>query len=130
MHTMLMIDDDPIIRKICETYFTAKGFKVDVAEDGREGLQKFKSNGGKYDVVITDLMMANVHGFQVIDVIKKSAVGNDTPVILLTADKNEPDLENYDRDMYQDDTLSKPFDLPILEKMVGNLLEEFADRKR
>ena len=91
MRRMLMIDDDPIIRKICKTYFASKGFAVDVAENGKEGLRKFKAT--RYDIVITDLMMANVHGFQVIDAIKASAAGQETPIILLTADRHEAGVD-------------------------------------
>lgn len=126
MPKLLFIDDDPIMRKLCKAYFTAKGHRIEVAGDGKEGLEKFSKD--KYDLVITDLMMPNVHGFEVIDAIKKSKRGESTPVLLLTSDAKEPSLQRYDRQYAQDDTLTKPFDIPVLEKRINQLLQEYKDR--
>jgi len=128
MAKMLVIDDDPIITQMCKAYFTAKGHTVTVALDGKEGLEKYKK--GIFDIVITDLMMPTVHGFRVIDEIKLSSRGDKTAVILLSADKDEPNLKNYKRKKFQDDTINKPFDIPVLERMVAKLLEEFADQSK
>ena len=121
MSHLLVIDDDPIILQMCKMYFASKGHEVTVARDGKEGLKKWRS--GSYDLVITDLMMPDVHGFAVIDEIKLSEKGAFTPVLLLTADKDDPDLKKYERRRHQDDTLAKPFDIPVLEKKINALLE-------
>lgn len=126
MARLLIIDDDPIILQIGKAYFSSKGHTVSTARDGREGISKFKQN--EYDMVITDLMMPNIHGYQVIDAIKLSQKGSRTPVILLTADANEPELDKYERRSFQDDTITKPFDMNILEKSVKDLFAEFEDR--
>lgn len=126
MSHLLFIDDDPIIRQICKAYFSSKGYTVTVAKGGREGLEKFKI--GEYDLVVTDLMMPNCHGFEVIDLIKQSTRGLKTPIILLSADVNDPDMKKYERHAYQDDTLRKPFDMPELEEKIADLLDEFAAR--
>lgn len=124
MGNLLVIDDDPTITQMCKAYFTVKGHSVSVAKDGREGLDKFKK--GNFDLVITDLMMPEVHGFKVIDDIKMSDRGKKTAVILLSADKDEPDLKRYKRQEFQDETITKPFDIPALERMINRLLEHFA----
>lgn len=126
MSHLLVIDDDPIILRLCQTYFAAKGHQVTTATDGRDGVEKFEK--GEFDLVITDLMMPYQHGFEVIDKIKLSARGAQTPVILLTADKKESELEKYERHRYEDDALTKPFDMYQLEKIIGDLLEEFAEK--
>ena len=102
MSRILVIDDDPTMTQLSKAYFTSKGHSVVIARNGKEGLQKFKNQ--PFDIVITDLMMPGVHGFQVIDAIKKSKVGPKTPIILLTADQNEPELDKYERRAFQDDT--------------------------
>lgn len=127
MPTMLVIDDDPIIRKMVQAYFGAKGFTVTSAKDGKEGVDRFKT--GPYDIVITDLMMPEMHGYQVIDIIKSTKRGKNTPTILLTADRNEPELDQYDRHGFEDDYLAKPFDIPILEAKVRDVLKEFRERE-
>lgn len=128
MGKFLVIDDDPIILQITSAFFKAKGHQVVTARDGKEGIHKFETD--RFDLVITDLMMPKTHGYQVIDHIKKTQKGKLTPVILLTADQNEPELDQYDRNKFQDDTLTKPFDIPILEKMVNDLMDEFEDRRK
>lgn len=127
MARLLFIDDDPIILKIGKAYFSSKGHTVNTARDGREGVSKFKQN--EYDMVVTDLMMPNVHGYQVIDEIKLSDKGRQTPIILLTADANEPELDQYERRSFQDDTVTKPFDMNVLEKAINDLFSEIEDRK-
>ncbi|MCB1153033.1 MAG: response regulator [Deltaproteobacteria bacterium] len=126
MSSILLIDDDPIIRKMGQSYFTAKGHSVMVAKDGREGLSHFKRHN--FDLVITDLMMPDVHGFMVIDAVKGSSKGATTPVILLTADIKEPELQSYERKAFADEHVAKPFDIPTLEEKVNALLAEFGDR--
>ena len=123
MSRFLIIDDDPIICQIFKSYFSSKGNYVETAKDGRDGVAKFKAS--KFDLVVTDLMMPVVHGFEVIDTIKSSFGGNDNPIpiILLTADKEEPNLKRYPRRHQQDDTLEKPFDMPDLEKKIKFLLK-------
>ncbi|HPM78595.1 MAG TPA: response regulator [bacterium] len=126
MSRFLFVDDDPVILQICSAYFGAKGHNVTVARDGAEGFKKFSLT--RYDLVVTDLMMPNKHGYQLIDAIKHSPTGEKTPVLLLTADKDEPELDKYARHHFQDDTLTKPFDMPILERKINDLLREFAER--
>jgi two-component system OmpR family response regulator len=128
MNRMLMIDDDPMIVTMVNAYFTAKGFQVTTAKSGVEGLKKFES--GAHDVVVTDLMMANGNGYEVIDGVKLSAKGKNTPVILLTADKDEPDLQNFRHQRSPDKTMTKPFDMPALERMVRAVLEDFAGKTK
>jgi DNA-binding response OmpR family regulator len=125
MKRILVIDDDSMIRQLCKAYFTAKGHTVEVSENGKKGMARFSKED--FDLVITDLMMDNGHGFEVIDFIKLTDKGARTPVILLSADKDQADLESYERRRFQDDTLSKPFDMPVLEAKVNSLFEEFAD---
>jgi len=126
MSRLLIIDDDPLICQMCSAYFSSKGHQVVTAKDGKDGLDKFSRHD--FDLVVTDLMMPRRHGYEVIDAIKLSNKGETTPIVLLTADAHEPDLEAYNRRKFQDDTLTKPFDIPMLEHKISDLLREFADR--
>ncbi|MCZ7582348.1 MAG: response regulator [Deltaproteobacteria bacterium] len=126
MSRILVIDDDPIIRQMGKAYFTAKGHQVDTAVDGKDGIAKFKAS--TYDIVITDLMMPVMHGFEFIDLMKGSVQGQKTPVLLLTADRKEPGLDAYERRAWEDDHLAKPFDIPVLEEKVNGLIAEYKDR--
>jgi len=124
MSRMLVIDDDPSIVQMLRAYFTAKGHNVTVARGGKEGIAKY--NSGVFDIVLTDLMMPDVIGFQVIDAVKTSKNGARTAVILVTADKDDPDVSSYKRLEEQDATVVKPFDIPALERKVNSLLKAYA----
>jgi len=126
MSKILVIDDDPMITQLCKNYFRVKGHNVTIARNGKEGLKIFDRE--RFDLVITDLMMPETHGFQVIDAIKMSKKGASIPILLLSADINEEELREYDRKRLPDETLAKPFDIPDLERKVKDLLEQFSDR--
>ncbi len=125
MIKILIIDDDPMIRLITSQYFESLGHEVTDANNGKDGIELFQK--GKFDIVITDLMMSKMHGFEVIDMIRSLPGGNDIPIILLTADKDEPELQHYIRKGIQDDTLVKPFDVPVLERMIDSLIRNSPD---
>ena len=76
---ILVVDDEPAIRKVVAEYLTVDGHTVETACDGREALDKFTS--GKFDLVVTDRAMPKVSGDQLATAIKTIAP---RPVILLT----------------------------------------------
>lgn len=81
---ILIIDDEELIRHSLKTDFTAAGFIVSIAENGEEGLQQFSQD--HYDAVLTDLMMADMDGIEVLKEIKKKSP--ETVVIILTGFAN------------------------------------------
>ena len=76
---ILVVDDEPAVRKVVAEYLTVDGHTVETACDGREALDKFTS--GKFDLVVTDRAMPRVSGDQLATAIKTIAP---RPVILLT----------------------------------------------
>jgi len=95
---VLIVEDD---KNICEMYaitFMRRGFTVYTASDGRSAIQKFQNK--KPDIVLLDIMMPQVDGYQVLNEIRKDTKFY-TPVIMLTnLDANdftrESQLENID----------------------------------
>ena len=67
---ILVIDDEKAILDIIEIVLSRGGFKVEIALDGREGIQKFDSN--RFDLVITDIIMTGMDGPDVVDHIRNS----------------------------------------------------------
>jgi len=95
---VLIVEDD---KNICEMYaitFMRRGFTVYTAPDGRSAIQKYQNK--KPDVVLLDIMMPHVDGYQVLNEIRKD-INSYTPVIMLTnldADDfaRESQLDNID----------------------------------
>ena len=88
---ILIIDDDPFIRKIYRERLLADGCSVDEAENGIQGLDKIES--GKYDVVLLDMIMSDMTG---VDILKKIR-GNDKLtnliVVVFSALSQEGDMK-------------------------------------
>ncbi|MEN6490168.1 MAG: response regulator, partial [Smithella sp.] len=102
--SILIIDDDLTLCELLVEYLTAKGFMVELAHNGREGLAK--ALGGSYSLIILDVMLpGGQNGFAVLQNIRAKA---DTPVLMLTARGEEVD-RIIGLEMGADDYLSKPF---------------------
>lgn len=114
--SILVIDDDSNIQELISEFLSAEGYQVDTANDGLEGIQKFKQ--GSYDLVILDIMMPNLDGYGVCKMIRKSS---SVPIIFLTALNDEGDqLKGFDLEC--DDYITKPFSFNLLIKRVEAIL--------
>ncbi|MBQ2871300.1 hybrid sensor histidine kinase/response regulator [bacterium] len=80
---ILVIDDFMTTRIMLKNILTAKGFNVDIANDGLEGLDRIAQN--HYDVVVSDVEMPNLNGFELTEKIKGYDITSRIPVILITS---------------------------------------------
>ena len=71
MKKVLIIDDDKIVREPIREYLTHMGYHVDVAKDGKDGMEMFRKTGD-FDVVITDIEMPKMNGIAVAHLIRAS----------------------------------------------------------
>lgn len=93
--TVLLAEDHPINRKLVERFLTIKGWQVIHAENGREAIQKFQENQGNVDIILMDIQMPEVDGYEAAARIrqleKEADTGTSTgkpkhiPIIALTA---------------------------------------------
>lgn len=82
-HTVLLIDDDPKAIKIMSTYFNKERYDVLRTYGGREGVEAAITNIP--DLIIVDLMMPEMDGFEVIHLLRKNEVSRKIPIVVLTA---------------------------------------------
>ena len=82
---VLVVDDDPVVRKSFDRVLTGKGYAVITAENGEEALQKL--NGEQYDVVYTDIRMPGMSGLEVAEKVKARQPW--TPVVIITGYGND-----------------------------------------
>lgn len=106
MKRILIVDDDDEIRELLEFDVAQSGYFVDTAKDGKEGLNKVLNNS--YDLVILDVMMPKMNGFDVCKNIRQAKLS--IPVLMLTA-KGTIDDKTVGFDCGADDYLVKPFDV-------------------
>ncbi|HBT38638.1 MAG: response regulator [Pseudothermotoga sp.] len=88
---VLVVDDSDVLRKIVSFNLTKEGYVVEEARDGVEGLEKMKSN--KPDLVILDVMMPHLNGFEVLKRMRADPELLNIPVIILTAKGGENDAK-------------------------------------
>lgn len=117
MKKILIVEDEAAMRSGLKDNLEIEGYEIDEAEDGIKGLEKIKSN--KYNLIILDVMMPGLSGF---DVCKKArASGILTPIILLTAKGEEID-KVLGLELGADDYVTKPFSLRELLARVKVIL--------
>ncbi|MBX2859992.1 MAG: response regulator transcription factor, partial [Vampirovibrio sp.] len=111
MVDILVVDDDPEIIDLLRLDFEMMGFHVDHATDGAAGFKKAESK--QYDLIILDVMMPKMDGFEVCRKIRASRTCQNVPVILLTAKGTiEDKIRGFNTGA--DDYLVKPFEFQEL----------------
>jgi CheY-like chemotaxis protein len=104
--TVLLVDDDPLILEILRTILDLEEFEVATATDGRQALDAVDHT--RPDVVVCDVMMPELDGFEVCRTLKSEPATADLPVILLTA-RDRPEDRRAGEDAGCDAYLTKPF---------------------
>lgn len=101
--TILIVDDELLIRNVIKEYLLNEGYKVLEAKDGFDALRVISDN--KVDLIVLDIMMPKMDGFTCLSEIRKT---KNIPVIMLSARKEETDKLNS-FDLGVDDYVTKPF---------------------
>ncbi len=113
---VLLVEDDPSIREVVGLGLAAAGFRVTTCGDGREGLMRQRQEG--FDVVILDVMLPSLDGFEVCREIRKESR---VPIVMLTARADTVDIV-VGLESGADDYVPKPFEMPELVARVRAVL--------
>ena len=135
---ILVVDDEPINREVLRQQLTAKGYEVAEAADGLQAVDAIH-RGLAPDLVLLDVMMPHMSGYEVLTEVRKTEPESALPVVLLTAKNREQDLvEGFDRGA--SDYVTKPFSKAELLARVAHhlrlvittrrLAEELMERQR
>lgn len=114
---MLVVEDEPGMARALARGLRAEGFVVEVAADGRRGLDAARF--GDFDVVLLDVMLPGLNGYDVVRALR--AEGNWVPVLMVSAKDGEHD-EADGLDCGADDYLTKPFSFVVLLARLRSLL--------
>jgi len=120
MKTVLVVDDEPSVRKVAAAYLEREGFQVQTAADGLDGLRQAQAGG--LALVVLDVMLPRMNGLEVCKRIRSSS---NVPVVLLTARGEE-----FDRvlglELGADDYVVKPFSPRELVARIKAILRRTA----
>ncbi len=117
---VLIVDDDSNICELLRLYLEKSGFETVIANDGEEAIVKFNLN--EPDIILLDIMMPKLDGWQVCRNIRKTS---DVPIIMLTA-KGETFDKILGLDLGADDYVTKPFDSKEVVARVKAVLRRTA----
>jgi len=122
MPKLLIVDDDIHLRKLVLTYAELEGFRCEEAENGKTAIRKVNST--QFDIVVLDVMMPGLDGFETLGEIRKES---QVPIIMLTSRSEE-----YDKllgfNLGTDDYLAKPFSPRELMARIGAVLKRSGSK--
>jgi pilus assembly protein CpaE len=119
MTRILVVDDSPINLKLVSAALTPGGYEIITAQNGREALQRIE--GIEPDLVILDVMMPDLNGYEVCRRLRQRANFGQLPIMMLTANDSLEERING-LEAGADDYMSKPFEVPELQARVKALL--------
>jgi two-component system alkaline phosphatase synthesis response regulator PhoP len=123
---ILVVDDEIYIVHILDFSLGMEGYEVVTALDGEQALEKVKSE--KPDLIVLDIMMPKLDGYEVCKSIKSSATTQHIPVILLSAKGRNVD-QKLGFDVGADDYITKPFSPRKLVERINQLLGQTVSEK-
>ena len=105
MSKILIVEDEETIADLEKDYLELSGFEVEVANDGETGLEKARALKEEYDLLILDLMLPGMDGFEIC---RKLREEKNTPIIMVSAKKDDID-KIRGLGLGADDYMTKPF---------------------
>lgn len=117
MSRLLIVEDDVDISNMLSTYFSGQDFEVEVAHRGAEALEK--TRGGPPDLIVLDILLPDIDGYEVCRSLRQNTRTSHIPVIFLTQ-KDERGARLQGLELGADDYITKPFDIEELRlRVVG-----------
>lgn len=121
--TVLVVDDDPGVLEVLELALDAEGYQVVVARNGLEGLEQACSH--RPDLMVVDLMMPIMDGWQLVREFRRDQATGSTPVIILSAAHN---IDEAARDLGVEAVIAKPFNLDDLLDLIATHAGQAPER--
>ena len=126
-YKILVVDDDPFVASLLENLLFCENYEVILVASG-EGALDVVYNDETIDLILLDIMMPGINGFEVCRTLKTQKKYNLIPIIMLTALKDDTDrLEGFRTGA--DDYMTKPFDNDELCRVIKNRLREVENLK-
>lgn len=118
---ILVVDDNEMNRDMLSRRLERQGYQIAIAENGAQALDMMRAK--PYDLVLLDIMMPQVNGYEVLELAKKDPALHDIPMIMISA-VDELDSVVKCIELGAEDYLFKPFNPVLLKARVGATLEK------
>ncbi|MBT3278663.1 MAG: transporter substrate-binding domain-containing protein [Phycisphaerales bacterium] len=118
--TILLIEDEPAVQKVCEAILMRMGYKVLVAQDGLTGLEMYESYASEIKGVLLDVIMPGINGWKVFQELRKI---NSAVKILIASGHADSELKTKFKDAGANAFISKPYSRDTLANALMEVLE-------
>ena len=123
---ILIVEDEKKLSRTLEDYLRLQDYETLTAESGHEALQLFYQAQGKIDLILLDVMLPDLDGYEVLREVRRVL---DTPVIMLTARSSvEDQMNGFERGA--DDYITKPYTLELVRLRIEALLKRAGKLRR
>lgn len=120
MKKVLVIDDEEILRQLLDKKLTREGYIVETAKDGKEGLEKMKKN--KPDLILLDIIMPNMGGFELLEVMSNREDLADIPVVIVSNSGQPVEIDKAKEMGVKDWIVKTEFDPgEVLKKVISQI---------
>ena len=103
---VLIIDDDPSLRRLVQVIFERDGFQTILAREGSEGIQRAFME--QPSIIVLDIMMEGLHGYEVCKLLRANVSLNHTAIIIISGKSYKPDIDKA-LELGADSYIIKPF---------------------
>ncbi|MFQ5951842.1 MAG: response regulator transcription factor [Candidatus Omnitrophota bacterium] len=117
---ILIVDDEPFVVKVLANRLEASNYEVISAYDGQEGLKKVHDE--KPDLIILDLILPKINGYEICNMLKKDKTFSEIPIIIISGRTTREDMKLAE-EAAADAYIIKPFDRETLLSKIEELLE-------
>ncbi|MGM0501959.1 MAG: response regulator [Bacillota bacterium] len=116
---ILIVDDENVIVDLIRTRLGSLGYDIEYSSDGQQGMELAQKH--QPDLMIVDLMMPKINGFELIRQLKENPATKEIKIIILSSKKSDQDIDRA-FELGADDYLAKPFSLAELENRVKRII--------
>ena len=125
-HSILSVDDERDVTELLRFHFTKAGYEVFTASSGREAIETIRCR--RPDLVLLDLMLPDIDGFGVCEILRRNAATAAIPIIILSA-WGTTDARNVGMELGALDYVTKPFSPRDLVERVNRLFRSCVEPK-
>jgi CheY-like chemotaxis protein len=118
---ILLVEDNEINLEIMESQLTSLGYQVNTAVNGKDALAKYQQN--KYDVILTDIEMPEMNGYELTAEIRRLEENSDESIPIFAITASDYDLtEGRAKSLGFNDYMLKPLDVELLQKKLADIV--------
>lgn len=119
MRKILYVDDAHSLRQLVEMVLS-KDYQVTIGEDGQQGLEL--AQNGDFDLVISDVNMPNMNGFQFLEALRNNERYKFTPILMMTTEASQ-EMKDRGKSLGATGWIIKPFDPDKLIKVIERVIQ-------